>query len=656
MPSTRTSKKCSNNKSKSTPSKSPQAMTQLKRANSKLDYIVNARDVMSLKFVRNASDLDNLDGFFSPVYVHQLFTNEKIIGYRDLQIRVFFSQPALHCYIEIDYNEKLKHDDTTDIVQVFKKWMKAGFTQNKQQFIQKLDEEFTPPGELQCHFIRPDDNGNDIDLDLLSDADKSRSILDRKAAEKTAKSESRCYRHVRNRNTPRSNRRHNTRDRRAVLLDEDSESDEEEELTPRNARLLRRKRRLSEMNDEEHNTQPKKRRKLTVFDHNDTMDISDAEDQKKDCIQNGSNDHEINGKKNEIINSKFDEFSDVIYEIRIGSFGDSAMREFHLRLQFFVLLYIESSSFLDVHDEIWEVMVLLKRHKKQYETVGYLTLYKFFAFPHQKRLRISQVMMFPPFQRKGLGFEALQHVYKMAQYRDFIEVNVEDPGEGFQMLRDTTDVFNAYCSKCFDVEMFGVTHLTTYHKAVIEGKMVKTMVKEEEEEEVSYSPNTRHNKKRCATYDFAQINADKPLFPYISQHKKLSKGIYHEAIMDAHKVLRITPEQARIAYECLKWEDVDRQNDMEWKLYSLDVKRRLYAALNLENIHNYDESGIFARLTQDFNGATNRYVKILKKRDEWIRRVNRYDWDSTHEYPIWIHNKLKMNYNKKTKRNKKRRR
>lgn len=83
---------------------------------------------MSLKFVTCASDLDSADQFFSPVYVHQLFINEKIIGYRDLAIRVFFSQPHLHCYIEIDYGEKLREPTTTDILGVFTKWIKAGFT------------------------------------------------------------------------------------------------------------------------------------------------------------------------------------------------------------------------------------------------------------------------------------------------------------------------------------------------------------------------------------------------------------------------------------------------------------------------------------------------------------------------------------------------
>merc|ERR1719356_533259 len=109
--------------------------------------------------------------------------------------------------------------------------------------------------------------------------------------------------------------------------------------------------------------------------------------------------------------------------------------------------------------------------------------------------------------------------------------------------------------------------------------------------------------------------------------------------MQCSEKLRITPEQARVAYECLKWEHVDRDEDEEWKLYRLDVKRRLYAVLNMENLQNYDEGGIFARLTQEFNATTDRYAKILLKRDDWIQR--RSQWESTHQYPTWIEQKLK---------------
>ena len=181
-------------------------------------------------------------------------------------------------------------------------------------------------------------------------------------------------------------------------------------------------------------------------------------------------------KDNTIPVSKFDfsDEDDAVYEIRIGSFADGAMRQFHERMQFFVLLYIESSSFLDTSDEIWEVLILSRRCGARQQTLGYLTLYKFYAYApgHDvaKRLRISQVMIFPPFQRQSLGFEALQHVYRMAVYRNFVEVNVEDPARGMKVLRDSTDVYNAHIHGCFDRDAFGVCNLTSYHAAKLNGK------------------------------------------------------------------------------------------------------------------------------------------------------------------------------------------
>merc|ERR1711971_700163 len=103
---------------------------------------------------------------------------------------------------------------------------------------------------------------------------------------------------------------------------------------------------------------------------------------------------------------------------------------------------------------------------------------------------------------------------------------------------------------------------------------------------------------------------------------------------------KITPEQSRIAYECLKYERTERGSADEYNLFKLDVKRRLFKRLHMENMHNYDKGAIFARLTHDFDGAVDRYTKILKKRDEWIQSLR--DWEETHEYPAWIEKKLKQ--------------
>jgi hypothetical protein len=40
------------------------------------------------------------------------------------------------------------------------------------------------------------------------------------------------------------------------------------------------------------------------------------------------------------------------------------MRSFHERLQFFLLFYIDRSSFINDQDTIWEILLLVKKTKK----------------------------------------------------------------------------------------------------------------------------------------------------------------------------------------------------------------------------------------------------------------------------------------------------
>ena len=35
--------------------------------------------------------------------------------------------------------------------------------------------------------------------------------------------------------------------------------------------------------------------------------------------------------------------------------------------------------------------------------VGFCTVYNYYAWPDRKRLRLSQILVFPPFQRQGIG-------------------------------------------------------------------------------------------------------------------------------------------------------------------------------------------------------------------------------------------------------------
>jgi len=58
-----------------------------------------------------------------------------------------------------------------------------------------------------------------------------------------------------------------------------------------------------------------------------------------------------------------------------------------------------------------------------YTPVGYSTIYEYYAYPDKIRPRISQMLILPPFQRKGLCAKLLNSVYKhYATKSDVIDI------------------------------------------------------------------------------------------------------------------------------------------------------------------------------------------------------------------------------------------
>lgn len=47
-----------------------------------------------------------------------------------------------------------------------------------------------------------------------------------------------------------------------------------------------------------------------------------------------------------------------------------------------------------------------------YAVAGYCTVYEYYAYPDRKRPRVSQMLVLPPFQRRGLGARLLCTVYQ----------------------------------------------------------------------------------------------------------------------------------------------------------------------------------------------------------------------------------------------------
>ncbi|KAI8635041.1 histone acetyltransferase type B catalytic subunit [Xylariaceae sp. FL1651] len=181
-----------------------------------------------------------------------------------------------------------------------------------------------------------------------------------------------------------------------------------------------------------------------------------------------------------------------VYEIWQGNLADLAVKQLLRRIQITVLFFIEGGSYIgldaDGNDEPeyslarWSVFFVFKKQtapdgtdKPQYIFQGFSTVYDFWMYqqptppnspreadcPIQpkaddswelpkgdmelsnfpRRARISQFIILPPFQGKGVGamlYNTIFDIY-MAD-ASTKEITVEDPNEDFDLLRDLCDL------------------------------------------------------------------------------------------------------------------------------------------------------------------------------------------------------------------------
>ncbi|TFK46408.1 histone acetyltransferase type B [Heliocybe sulcata] len=138
----------------------------------------------------------------------------------------------------------------------------------------------------------------------------------------------------------------------------------------------------------------------------------------------------------------------IIYEVYHATWKTPGFREYHRRMQIFILLYIEGGSYINEEEDPWEFVVLYERRKRKdvantptYHFIGYSSLYPFYCYPERVRMRLSQFVIVPPYQRQGHGSKLYTAIYQYVLSRqDIAELTVEDPAEAFEDLRDVNDL------------------------------------------------------------------------------------------------------------------------------------------------------------------------------------------------------------------------
>ncbi|XP_032821290.2 histone acetyltransferase type B catalytic subunit isoform X2 [Petromyzon marinus] len=204
---------------------------------------------------------------------------------------------------------------------------------------------------------------------------------------------------------------------------------------------------------------------------------------------------------------------DITYQIYKADMTNSGFKEFHSRLQTFLIWFIETASFIDVDDERWNYFLLYEKYMQdgspRYAVAGYMTVYSYYAYPDKTRPRISQMLVLPPYQGESHGARLLEAVHRFyIAEPNVLDITAEDPSENFSRLRDFVDT-----KLCMALPAF--------------------------------SPD------------------------------KLLLGFTRTMATEAQLRLKVNKRQARRVYEILRLKATDGSNQKQFELYCQDVKQRL---------------------------------------------------------------------------------
>ncbi|XP_027331567.1 histone acetyltransferase type B catalytic subunit [Abrus precatorius] len=124
--------------------------------------------------------------------------------------------------------------------------------------------------------------------------------------------------------------------------------------------------------------------------------------------------------------------------------GNMATGQLYSHLIPITLLLVDGSSPIDVTDSHWELYLVIQKKTDQQEEIqcrliGFTAVYRFYHYPDDSRLRLSQILVLPPYQRKGYGRLLLEVLYDVAISENVFDLTVEEPLDQFQHVRTCVD-------------------------------------------------------------------------------------------------------------------------------------------------------------------------------------------------------------------------
>ncbi|KAI0792801.1 histone acetyltransferase type B catalytic subunit [Abortiporus biennis] len=269
---------------------------------------------------------------------------------------------------------------------------------------------------------------------------------------------------------------------------------------------------------------------------------------------------------------------------RFSTWATPGFREYHRRMQLFILLYIEGGSYINEEEDVWEFVVLYEKRKRRhspeistYHFIGYSTLYPFYCFPEKHRMRLSQFVILPPYQQEGHGSALYTSIYQYILSKPMLaELTVEDPAEAFEDLRDRNDLKMLLSNQEFMKEAFGDGGSNGG------GKVAKVKTR------------TRPAGSGAKGGKGGKLGPPSD-----------------KAWMEKWRIgLKIASRQFNRLMEMLIQRSLDPSDTSGWKAYRLQVKERLYR-FNFEVLMQLDKPERQQKLEETFQSVKDDYDRIL---------------------------------------------
>ncbi|EIE27453.1 acyl-CoA N-acyltransferase [Coccomyxa subellipsoidea C-169] len=118
-------------------------------------------------------------------------------------------------------------------------------------------------------------------------------------------------------------------------------------------------------------------------------------------------------------------------------------RDLHARLQPLLMFFVDGASFIDPEEPEWDLLLALHTDAGVVTVSGFATIYTFWCYPNQTRIRVSQVLVPPPNQGEGVGRALLEAAYITADERGAVDITYEDPTDTVQLIRERVELQRA---------------------------------------------------------------------------------------------------------------------------------------------------------------------------------------------------------------------